>query len=119
MKNSTIKVISIIGLIALIYFLTNDIGHCAAASNAAQSVQPVTQANAGSAIPSLHSTIIKFLYAMAGVIVSSLLIFGSLTLYNKIFGRNISLKNSPNDILKTPKTEEDAIIFFIKKNKLT
>ena len=119
MKNSTIKVISIIGLIALVYFLTNDIGHCAAASNAAQSVQPVAKVTTGTAVPSLHGTIIKFLYAMAGVVISSFLIFGGLTIYNRIFGRNVNISNTANDVLRTPKTKEDAIIFFIKKNKLT
>ncbi len=136
MKNKQLTILIILGITAIFYFLTNDIGYCAA--NAAHSAQTAatTTANtlAGSSVnsapaastaaqtatnvPTLQSAILKFLYAMAGVVVSSLLIFGGLTLYNKIFVKNPRYHTPEDDILKTPKTVDDAIVFFIKKNKL-
>lgn len=62
---------------------------------------------------------IKFGLAMIGVVVSSFIIFAGLAIYNKI--RENSSKTNLNiedDILKTPKSVDSAIKFFIQKNKL-
>ncbi len=66
---------------------------------------------------SVKQVAVKFLYAMGGVVLSSVIIFAGLTLYNRFF---VSPKYTKNDdaTLKTPDNTEDAISFFIKKNKL-
>lgn len=66
---------------------------------------------------SIKQTVLKFLYAMGGVAVSSVAIFAGLSLYNKYFaGRKANFNRE--DSLSTPQTSEDAVTFFIKKNKL-
>ena len=67
---------------------------------------------------SIRQTAIKFLYAMGGVVLSSVVIFAGLSLYNKYFTGRSGLKFNKEDSLSTPQTVEDAISFFIKKNKL-
>lgn len=115
MKNNSFKILSLLGLIAIIYFLTNDIGYCAA--SAAQTAQTTANTAASTASP-MHNAIVKFLYAMGGVVISSLLIFGGLTIYNKFFVKNPRYRSPEEDILKTPKTVDDAVVFFLKKNRL-
>lgn len=118
MKNNLLKILSLLGIIAIIYFLTNDIGYCAA--SAAQTAQTTADAvsQTAPAANNIHNTIIKFAFAMGGVILSSVLIFAGLTVYNKIFVKNPHYANSEDDVLKTPKTVDDAIVFFLKKNRL-
>ncbi len=65
---------------------------------------------------SIKQTAIKFLMAMGGVALSSVIIFAGLTLYNKLFKRPSYFKNE--DSLSTPDNIDDAVVFFIKKNKL-
>lgn len=68
----------------------------------------------------LHNTIIKFSIAMAGVVVSCVFLWAGLSIYNKFFVKTSTRRVSPDDdILKTPKTIEEAVTFFIKKNKLS
>lgn len=65
----------------------------------------------------VQDLIIKFSIAMGGVILASIVIWLGLTAYNKIVAsKNISTYN--DDVLKTPKTTDDAVKFFIKKNRL-
>ena len=66
----------------------------------------------------MKQVIIKFLLAMGGVALSSVIIFAGLTLYNKFFAGRKGKKFSKEDTLATPNTIEDAVTFFIKKNKL-
>ena len=66
----------------------------------------------------IKQTAMKFLIAMGGVALSSLIIFGGLTLYNKFFADRNGRKFSKEDTLATPNTIEDSVTFFIKKNKL-
>lgn len=81
----------------------------------------VTQTTAQTTAPTeLKATIIKFIITMIGVIASSLVIWGGLTVYNKFFvmkKENLLPKPEGED-LGTPKTVEDAVVFFIKRNKL-
>ncbi len=63
----------------------------------------------------LSPTITKFLYAMGGVAISAILLIVFLTIYKKLFGKKSS-KPSVNSV--TPSSTEEAITFFINKNKL-
>lgn len=65
----------------------------------------------------LHTTVVKFGLAMGGVVLSSLIIYFGLTIYNKFFVKMINLKYE-EDALKTPKTTDEAVKFFIHKNRL-
>jgi len=70
-------------------------------------------------IPTIQETGIKFLCAMGGVALSSLIIYLGLTLYNKYFVNNKPNINKEDDCeLQEPNNEEDAVCFFIRKNKL-
>lgn len=55
---------------------------------------------------------------MGGVALSSIIIFAGLTVYNKFFVKQQRPHSLEEEILKTPKTTEEAIKFFINKNKL-
>ena len=93
MKN---KIISTI----LILILTANVGLC-------------EQAHASA----MHTALVKFGFAMGGVVLSSLIIYFGLMIYNKYFVKMINLKYE-EDALKTPKTTDEAVRFFIHKNKL-
>jgi len=62
----------------------------------------------------LTPTIIKFLYAMGVVAVSAAVLFGGLTVYKRFFMKG----KQTQDELKSPETVDDAVSFFINKNKL-
>lgn len=66
----------------------------------------------------VKQTALKFLLAMGGVVLSSLIIFTGLSIYNKFFVGQKSIKFDKKDTLSTPDNVEDAIDFFIRKNKL-
>ena len=64
-------------------------------------------------------TMSKFIVTMMGVLLSSVVIWGGLTIYNKFFAEKNDFGSShENEVLRTPKTVEDAVTFFIKRNKL-
>lgn len=65
---------------------------------------------------SVKQTALKFILAMGGVALSSFLIFAGLSLYNKLFVAKNSVEY--DDDLSTPDNVDDAIVFFIRKNKL-
>lgn len=65
----------------------------------------------------VHDLAIKFFLAMLGVIVSSIMIFLILFIYNKI-RTNKKTNSTEEDILQSPKTIDDAIKFFINRNRL-
>ena len=78
--------------------------------------------NAGAAYcapATLKAAALKFGFAMFGVLISSLVIFLGLTIYNKL-RENITISQSEDDyeLLKTPRTKEQAIDFYIRKNRL-
>lgn len=65
------------------------------------------------------SMISKLIIAGAGVIISSLVIWIGGTIYNKFFvDKSLFHSNNPDDALNTPKTVQEAVIGFIKRNKL-
>ncbi len=55
---------------------------------------------------------------MGGVALSSFVIFAGLTIYNKIFVKQDKFQRLDEDLTKTPKTTEEAIKLFIRKNRL-
>ena len=77
--------------------------------------------NAGAAYcapAALKTTAIKFGLAMFGVLISSLVIFFGLTIYNRLRHNVISARTDETEILTTPRTKEQAIDFYIQKNRL-
>lgn len=66
----------------------------------------------------VDETIKKFLYAMGGVVASSVIIFAGLTIYNKFFvkEKHFNLENDKN--FSNPTNTDDAIVSFIKRNRL-
>ena len=66
----------------------------------------------------MKRTDIKFLFAMGGVALSSFLIFAGLSFYNKFFVERKYIKFNKEDSLSTPDNVDDAVNFFIRKNKL-
>ncbi len=64
---------------------------------------------------------IKFLMVMGGVLLSSVILYIGLTIYNKIRGskhiKNIKQANSELGY-NTPTTKQDAINLFINQNRL-
>lgn len=65
----------------------------------------------------VQELMIKFIIAMVGVMLASVVIWLGLALYNKILMRKIVV-TTEDEILKTPKTVEEAVKFFISKNRL-
>lgn len=55
---------------------------------------------------------------MGGVVLSSVIIFAGLTIYNKYFVKPVYKDLNEDDNLTSPQTQDDAITMFIKKNKL-
>lgn len=60
---------------------------------------------------------IKFVIAMAGVMLASVVIWAGLAVYNKILTRKIQAP-SEDEVLKSLKTIDEAVKFFISKNRL-
>ena len=65
----------------------------------------------------ISTAITKFALAMGGVVLSSVIISIGLTLYNKFFVQ-VRRHSIEDEILRTPKSTEEAVRFFIQKNKL-
>ena len=111
-----LKNLSLIILLGFIIILSANAGLCA--DEIAQHIPA-----AADAIPAKENgvtiTITKFVITMVGVVLSSVVIWAGLTIYNRFFVKNDGRRGSANDdILNTPKTIADAVTFFIKKNKL-
>ena len=70
-------------------------------------------ANAGYSMPA-NAALGKFLFVMIGVLLSSLIIFICLLAYRKYHNDD----NLEPEILQHPKTKDEAIKFFIRKNKI-
>ncbi len=79
----------------------------------------ILTANAGFCLPlAAKSAAIKFSLAMAGVALSSVLIFAGLSIYNKLRSGYMSNLSPEEEVLQTPKTKAEAIKFFIRKNRI-
>lgn len=112
--NKTIKFVSLIVFTAAIIFIAAQNGFCD--TGAATQAPAIAEQTADTA---KHEAIIKFAIAMAGVMLSSFVIFAGLWIYNKFFvDKSLFPNNDKDDVLNTPKTVEEAVTFFIKRNKL-
>ena len=89
--------------------------HVPAAASSQIPQQTPAAANAG-----LKPAIIKFIITMFGVAASSVVIWGGLTIYNKFFvmHKDNQMLSPEDEPIGTPKTVEDAVVFFIKRKKL-
>ncbi len=67
---------------------------------------------------SIKQAALKFIFAMAGVALSSFVIFAGLSLYNRFFVGAKCNKFDEFDSLSTPENIDDAVRLFINKNKL-
>ncbi len=116
MKNKKLILIGLLVLVSLIILSVNA-GFCV---DAVAQHTPAIPAGTPAKTDVIHNVIVKFAITMIGVILSSVVIWLGLLIYNKFFVkssiRRISLED---DVLRTPKTIEEAVTFFIKKNKLT
>lgn len=108
-----IKTLTIIVFAAAILIIAAQNGFCTEdLANQIPNLQEQTADNK-------HDTIVKFLIAMGGVMLSSFVIYLGLTIYNKFFvDKSLFPNNGPDDVLNTPKTVDEAVTFFIKRNKL-
>jgi len=77
-------------------------------------------ATAKTSIPAeLKPIIVKFVLAIAGVVVFSIVISIGLGLYNKFFvAKQIKDFKMSKDSLRTPKDKDEAVMSFITKNRL-
>ena len=75
-------------------------------------------AQAGFCVPhAMRDVITKFSLAMGGVLLSSLLIFLGLSIYNRFRSNDVEL-TPEEEVLRTPKTIDQAVKFYIRKNRL-
>lgn len=112
--NKTIRFISLIVFAAAITIIAAQNGFCN--SEAVNQIPAIAEQTPDAA---KHEAIIKFAIAMAGVMLSSFVIFVGLWIYNKFFvDKSLFPNNDKDDILNTPKTVDEAVTFFIKRNKL-
>lgn len=115
MKNKKLILIGLL-ILAGVIILSANAGLCV---DAVAQHTPALPADIPTKSDALHNTIIKFTITMAGVMLSCIFIWAGLSVYNKFFVKTSTRIVSPDDdILKTPKTIEEAVTFFIKKNKL-
>lgn len=66
----------------------------------------------------VNDLMIRFVIAMAGVLLASVAIWVGLAIYNKILVRGRKPLTPEEEALKTPKTIDEAVKFFISKNRL-
>lgn len=103
-------------ILGLVIILSAQAGFCT--EEIAQHIPAAADIPQKQAAP-ITLTLSKFVVTMIGVVLSSVVIWAGLSIYNRFFVKNGTLRGSENDdILNTPKTIEDAVTFFIKKNKL-
>lgn len=98
-------------ILAAVIILSANTGLCV--DDIAQHVPAVDEAQSGVSL-----TMSKFVVTMIGVIVSSIVIWGGLSVYNKFFVKYNSGNPPLRKTFNTPKNLEDAVTFFIKRNKL-
>ena len=112
-----LKNLSLIILLGLIILLSTQAGICA--EEIAQHVPAAAEAIPSKQAAGITLTATKLIVTMLGVVLSSVIIWAGLSIYNKFFVKS-SLKNGalPEDTLNTPKTIQEAVTFFVKKNKL-
>lgn len=105
--------ILIIGLLVL----SAKAGFC---TDAVQTATAALPADIHFKTDSAKSVLIKFAFTMGGVFVSLVIIWLGLIVFKKMTGNSTNAKkNIYNDeLLNSPKTTDEAILFFINKNRL-
>lgn len=79
----------------------------------------VAVARGNTALPSTKSFVIKIILAMGGVGISTLLLFGGLSLYNRFFvATQLKDFKLSKESLRNPMDKNDAVMMFITKNRL-
>ena len=119
MKNKKLlKTLSILALSAAMVVVAAQSGICE--PDAVQNAAPVVAESVEQATKSVNNdVIIKFAVAMLGVVVSAVILFLGLWIYNKFFvDKRLFPNNNGDDVVNTPKTVNEAVIGFIKRNKL-
>lgn len=112
-----LKNLSIIALLGLIMILSAQAGICT--EEIAQHVPAVADSITTKPATGISITASKFVVTMIGVLLSSVIIWAGLSIYNKFFVKNsLHSASMPEDNLNTPKTIEEAVTLFIKRNKL-
>ena len=112
-----LKKFSLILILGLIIVLSANAGICT--EDIARHVPAAVNTIPAKESSGISLTMTKFLITMVGVILSSVVIWLGLTIYNKFFVKN-HFKQTPidEDTMNTPKTIDEAVTFFIKKNRL-
>lgn len=110
LKNKSLfKVLSLFAIVAVVLFVTAQSGFCDAE----------TTLNAKQAADMQKDMITKIVIAALGVAISSIAIWIIGSIYNKFFvDRSLFPSNDKDDVLNTPKTVEEAVAGFIKRNRL-
>lgn len=119
MKNKKLfKTLLILALSVAILVIAAQSGICE--SEAVQTAVPIATDTVGQTSKNINNEIIaKFVIAMLGVAFSAVALFIGLWIYNKFFvNKSLFPSNNPDDVLNTPKTVNEAIVAFIKRNKL-
>lgn len=116
MKNNKLfKIFSIFTFVAVILLITAQSGICEPETSTA--VADVTK-NLSETF-SAQDKLVKLGIALGGSVVAIIIITIGLMIYNKFFvDKRLFHSNDPNDVLNTPKTVDEAVIGFIKRNKL-
>jgi len=118
-NNKLFKTLSIFAFVAVVLLITAQSGICEVetvnqASTIAESTNMATAATGKSQLD-----LMKFGIAMGGALLSIVIIYLGLWVYNKLFvDKRLFKLNDPDDVLNTPKTVDEAIVGFIKRNKL-
>ena len=75
--------------------------------------------NAGYTTPaSVSDVAVKFSFAMLWVVISAIVIFVGLFIFNKFKNNYINVNYDEEAFLKSPKTKDEAVSLFINKNKI-
>lgn len=62
--------------------------------------------------------VLKFVFSILGVVLASVIIYLGLNYYNKNIVMNSGDVPDENSTLNTPKSTKEAVLFFIKQNKI-
>lgn len=109
LQNRKLLIITVICLTVILI----QAGRCAAAVDVAAPALPEVR------LLSSTEVLVKFAVVMCGVILSLLVIWFGLSLYKKCTAKTFKIgKNLYNDGLSSPKTIDEALVFFINKNRL-
>lgn len=108
-NNKILKYGLILSIVMLVFVISAHYGFAADITEHAPAAAPQI---------SFRKAVMKFLKAMGGVALSSFIIFAGLAIYNRFFVKHRLDGNREDDVLKNSHSVDEALIFFIKQNKL-